>query len=388
MHAEVFHIADNLADIWITAEKGATFNYAYGGTRLVKPEMDDENSLDILRNLMWYESSLKNRLINQAFHKGALRPYEEQLPTGLQESIVGGGRCLIRPKNQAVYTVLQNSGHPAFYEHISPLFARIGNALNEMDGKIKLTPDFGRFAQNADILWQYTPHVLGIQCEVGGCGGKSSYSSTGVIAAFECLQVDQSTPITLIGSAGAMGTGVLEYFSSHQEDYRDLAICDLVYNDNPPPTSEAYTVLPATANCFTEECLKRGGVIIATTIGGELEHSHWWTLPQGTRLLLAHNLAIPIGEQGITLMRQIAELGVFVLPGQLLTLGGALTSRLEWFWRQSHPKQPFDKPLAHAIVRSVVQLLVSEVCEYATSHKVSPYEAMLHYVAMDEAHTS
>ena len=86
--------------------------------------------------------------------------------------------------------------------------------LNQQGGKIKLTPDFGRFAGLADMLYQFTPHSLGIRCEEGGCGGKSSYSATGIISAIETLGFSQqkNIPVTLIGAAGAMGIDVLNYF--------------------------------------------------------------------------------------------------------------------------------------------------------------------------------
>src|ERR1700692_5014242 len=110
---------------------------------------------------------------------------------------------------------------------------------------------------------------------------------------------------------------------------------------------------------LTDHCLRRGGAIIATTVGKELEHSHWELIPSNTKLLLAHNLSVPDGSEGTALMRSIEKQGVFALPGQLLTLGGALTSRLEWFWRQSRPEQPFDKQLAHAVVGDVVRFNIT-----------------------------
>jgi glutamate dehydrogenase/leucine dehydrogenase len=79
------------------------------------------------------------------------------------------------------------------------------------------------------------------------------------------------------------------------------------------------------------------------------------------------------------LTRNIAEQGVFALPGQLLTLGGALTSRLEWFWRQSRPEQPFDKQLAHTVVAEVVKFTVATVMQLAEEQGQTPYEAMLDY---------
>ncbi|MDE5084383.1 MAG: hypothetical protein O4859_25540 [Trichodesmium sp. St18_bin1] len=43
-------------------------------------------------------------------------------------------------------------------------------------------------------------------------------------------------------------------------------------------------------------------------------------------------MAISPGDNPIGLMGKIKHLGVFALPGHILTLGGALTSSNEWFW--------------------------------------------------------
>ena len=63
----------------------------------------------------------------------------------------------------------------------------------------------------ADILYQFTPHVLGVKCEVGGCGGKSSYTTTGIINTLKAfgLKNSSSDNITIIGSAGALGTSLV-----------------------------------------------------------------------------------------------------------------------------------------------------------------------------------
>jgi hypothetical protein len=81
-------------------------------------------------------------------------------------------------------------------------------------------------------------------------------------------------------------------------------------------------------------------------------------------------------------MRSLADQGVFAISGQILTLGGALTSRLEWFWRQTMQDFPFDKPLAHALVRHVVPFLIGEIQKISLTSNLSPYEAMLLYAQM------
>ncbi len=378
MSFTVFQISLDAADVWVATDTEASVDYSYGGTRMIDPFTKNSDLQQMLRRLMYYESSLKNQLINRALKENALDVYKDRLPKEFLESTVGGARCIIKPRTTEIFSVLKDPTHPEFYPTILCLFEHLGRFLNEAHGKIKLTPDFGRFSELADILAKFTPHVLGIRCEDGGCGGKTSYSSSGVIAAMEALNIGlyKVDLITLIGSAGAMGTDVLEYV--RREHYTDIALCDLVY-DNPqrvlPPDN--FTVLPSQEKRFTDECLRRGGFIVATTIGQELENSNWQVIPKGATLLLAHNLAIPEGEKGIMLMKQLADQGVFVLPGQILTLGGALTSRLEWFWRQTKPNQLFDKQLAHTVVRDMVRFLLTETLTVSRDLHISPYEAML-----------
>ena len=376
----VFASSYALADVWISRDRQSVADYAYGGTRLIDPDTTDQEVEQHLGRLTLYESSLKNRLIDLSLEKNVLASFTDRLPTGLVKSRIGGARCIIRPRTAEIAAVMKNPQHPEFRATIEDLFKDIGKFLNELEGEIKLTPDFGRFAGLADILAQFTPHVLGIKCEDGGCGGKSSYSSTGVIAALETLGYAEhkDTPVTLIGAAGAMGSDMLNYFS--QAGYTDLAICDLVYdNDHLHPGSlEHPWQLPSAKRMFTDACLQRGGLIVATTIGQELENSNWQIIPSGTTLLLAHNLAIPEGEPGIALMQNIAQRGILAIPGQALTLGGALTSRLEWFWRQTHPGQSFDKPLAHAVVRALISSLISDTYNLAQTMNITPYEVILH----------
>ena len=374
-----------LAEIIIASDDDLTVDYSYGGTRMVTPDTQEAEAQQICERLMWAESLLKNKLINTALRQGVLNHYADQLPDGFLESKVGGARCVIKPKHQGTANVLAQPDHQEWNSTISPIFQRIGEFLNQEQGKIKLTPDFGRFAGLADILNQFTPHSLGIGCEQGGCGGKSSYSATGIISAIETLGFHhwKEDRVTLIGAAGAMGSDVLAYLL--KEGYENVAVCDLVYDDpnsgvTPP---DHLRKCSSRQSAFTADCLERGGLIVATTVGKELENSFWETMPKGTTLLLAHNMAIPEGEEGNKLMQRIQEHDVFALPGQVLTLGGALTSRLEWFWRQNNEGIPFEKPLAHLIVKDVVKFLVTEIQALSVSLNITPYEAMLKYVNLE-----
>jgi hypothetical protein len=175
-----------------------------------------------------------------------------------------------------------------------------------------------------------------------------------------------------------MGSEVLAYLRA--KGLADIAVSDIAYHGpGPVPASARFQILPSERGRFSEACLARGGVLIATTWGQELENSRWQVLPSGTLLLLAHNLALPVGDKGIGVMRCLAAQGVLAFPGQILTLGGALTSRLEWFWRQLDSPPPFDKPLAHEVVKDVVRFWVSMTRCGAGDPATTPYEIMLRH---------
>ena len=373
----IMQISHPLATIWLAREKRDDASYFYGGTRLIEHNISDLEIRNALIRLMSNESSTKNRLINWSIKNGSIDELQAELPPGFLQSRVGGARCLIRPRTSEITSSLINPEN-LNNEAIASLLEHIGHALNEHEPRIKLTPDFGRYAGLADILHQYTPNVLGIACEKGGCGGKSSYATTGVLAAVEQIASThiQNGPVTCIGSAGAMGSGVLQYFLTRK--VADLAACDLAY-DRPgaPILADGCKHLKSRTGHFTEECLVRGGVIIPTTIGDELEASSWQQIPRETILFLAHNLALPEGNGGIQLAQSLHKNGVLVIPGQVLTLGGALTARLEWYWRQIPSKPEFNKGLAHKVVRYVVSHIIVSLLNIAESDAITPYEAML-----------
>jgi hypothetical protein len=383
----LFEIKHELADVWIAYSDEFEADYYYGGTRMVSPGTETFECHAILQSLMLYESALKNRLINFALQNRALDHLASELPVGFLSSKVGGARCVIRPSNAQTASIMRDPTNPDFVAITESVFEPIGQFLNCQKGKIKLTPDFGRFAGLADILVKFTPHALGIKCEGGGCGGKSSYSATGIIAAIQSLDLKKDTPITHIGSAGAMGTDVLKYLI--EQRFEDLAVCDLAYengiNFHLPQTVKILKAVPKT---FTDECLRRGGAIIATTVGNELENSNWQIIPPNSHLILAHNLAIPANMKGIQMMKKIAENKVLAIPGQILTLGGALTSRIEWFFRASNPQSFFNKPLAHQVVKETVPFLMKDVIRRSSETRQSPYEVTLSFLDFDEERIS
>jgi hypothetical protein len=386
MDTAIVEISHPLATMWVGREQRERASFFYGGTRLVDPATTDTAATSALIRLMKNESGIKNRLINRAFHEGALDDLRDELPPGLLHSRVGGARCLIRPRTPEIAAWLADPLSHHNRETTASVLQRLSDALNAEESRIKLTPDFGRYAGLADILHEFTPNVLGIRCERGGCGGKSSYSTTGVLAGVETAapRIGRETRVTCIGSAGAMGSGVLDHFL--RAEVTDLGACDLVY-DTPQPQSVPGGAqhLPSQPGAFTRECLERGEVIVATTIGDELEKSPYDCIPAGSHLFLAHNNALPDGDRGIELARTLSANGVLAIPGQLLTLGGALTARIEWYWRQMPEKREFDKPLAHRVVHRTVSYLVGTTLAYAASARITPYEAMLALAMQEDA---
>ncbi|WP_155981080.1 hypothetical protein [Nocardia sp. CNY236] len=365
------------ADAWVAWDGQEGTDYSYGGTRLVPFDVSDEDAVQILARLAIDESQLKNKLINLAVEEGILEPFESRLPAGFIAARVGGGRCVMRPRTEQDAEILADPAHPKFSGTIEPVFEGIGQLLNSLDGRVKLTPDFGRFAGLADVLYRYTPHVLGVGRGVGGCGGKSSYSTTGVIAAFEQVKPDFAGPLTLLGSLGAMGGEFFDYLRNAR--FQDVAVGDIAYPEG-TETIDGYPVVATEFGTYTAETLLRGGAIVTNTWGNELTNVDLDHLRPGTKLLLAHNHSVPGGPAGLELMRAVADRDVLALPGQVLTLGGALTSRIEWFSRQADSGQLFDKPLAHDVVRAVVRYWVSRCVDSAGQNRLTPYEVMLQSV--------
>ncbi len=359
-------IASPVADAWVATSGDEEVEYSYGGTRKVAPGTSDEATERQLVDLMRYESHLKNRLINCALADGALDHLASDLPPGFVTSRVGGARCLFRPRDAHIDAILSDPAHEDFEATIAILFEQVGALLEARAGKIKLTPDFGKFSGVADILHRFTPHVLGIRREAGGCGGKASYTTTGIIAALDFINIcaDPGRPVTVIGSDGALGVDITRELAGR--GFHDLAVADLSYGADAETISVSngtlrkLDVLPSEHGRFTLECLRRGGVIVPATHGGELALSDVAAIPRGTTLALAHNLALPPGSHGRDLAARMQHLGVELIPGQVLTLGGALTSRIEWYSRAAGVAL-FDKPLAHDVVRATVGHLMAAI---------------------------
>lgn len=364
------YVIDNeYSQIWcIEYPYADSLDYCYGGTRTVVPEMEDENVYDRISYLGVYESGLKNVLINDMIQDGTFDELAGRLPDGFLRSSVGGGRCLIQPKNESNLEAILNMDDDRNKEILASIFNDLGAFLNDKNGSLKLTPDFGRYAGLADLLHEHTNNVLGINCDDGGCGGKASYTSTGIIQAAESMGAKKDVPMTIIGAAGACGCGVVDYFIN--KGYGDLAVCDLYYDNSHGGGVETerlkakgVKVLKSEDGKFTDECLSRGGIIIATTVGGEFLNSNNVAIKDGTILLLAHNECIHVCEEDYKAVDDLlSKRDITVVPGQLLTFGGALTSRIEWFYRENKTGEYFDKPLAHDAVKKASDAVMKKYC--------------------------
>lgn len=320
--AVIHQVRGRRFDVWIGSLRRDTDDYAYGGLRLVGPGTDEANVRALLGDLLWGESLLKNLMITYALQQGALDRFGHATPSGFGRGRGGGARCIVRVRDEATFDLLSSPSHPRFDATLLPVLASIGDYLNKQCGRITLTPDLGPYAPIADLLYRSTPHVLGIRWEDGGCGTKAAYAATGLMASFERLRVPRETRVTVIAPRG-----------------RWVAACSLTWCAEDSRTSWSVTSrtrdqsgrtelpadtrhVPAQPGGFPTECLARGGVVVATTWGRELENSDLSAVQPGTYLLLAHNLSVPPGATGIAMLRELAANRVVVLPGQLLTLAG------------------------------------------------------------------
>ncbi|HVI46028.1 MAG TPA: hypothetical protein VM802_14225 [Chitinophaga sp.] len=379
-----YKITNCYADIWIAhlLQDEIDYAYAYGGARILPFNTDNQLVLTTLNNLLIYESALKNRLINFAIETGILHEFNKALPAGLLNNKVGAARCIIRPKNRKVKNILRDHHATGFPEIISSVMQSVGRLLNEQKGRIKPTPDFGRFASFADHLFKYTPHTLGISHGNGGCGTKAPYSAAGIIAVMKTLNISCTDHVTLIGANGAIGRIVLKHLLHN--GFQKIIICDTAYSNGAAdviiPDAACITVKQAVPGKFTNDCLRSGKVIIATTIGQELEQSDISMLQPGACLLLAHSLAVSPGAGGISIMQALKKRRVLTVPGQILTIGGALVSRIEWFWRQQQTKGLFDRELAYTVVDKVAAFLTGHILNKADAADITPFEALLHHL--------
>jgi tetratricopeptide (TPR) repeat protein len=380
----IFHFSHpEYGDIWIGNEN-KDFDFYYGGTRLISCDVSDDEALSMLSRLIHYESSWKNAIINNLIEEGCFDEIKSSLPPEFIGKKFGGARCIVRPKDQAIGKAIQELDKDCVLAIFDPILKH----LREQNGKIKLTPDFGRFAKIAGFLHTTTktPDVLGINCEDGGCGGKSSYTLVGILTGLHKLNITElsksGNKITLIGAAGALGTGVTQKLL--EWGIEDIGVCDLKYNEDSclkPP--DGCSKLPATQNIITDSCLSRKGILITMATGDELSHSNDKLLENVAIFILAQNQALPPGDKGKMLVQKLQEKGCIVWPGQILTLGGALTARIEWGYRCAYPGRPFDsniKELTNKCVQLAVSYSMDKIGKRAKDKSLTLYEAMIDWI--------
>ena len=89
----------------------------------------------------------------------------------------------------------------------------------------------------------------------------------------------------------------------------------------------------------------------------------------------------PYSYEGLKLAEELKTKDIFCLPGQILTFGGALTSRLEWFWRKQSHGADFThlKEIANKVVERVSNFLISNISEHSKNQNKTIYESMLDY---------
>jgi hypothetical protein len=339
------------ADGWIFWDPSEAYDYCYGGTRLVAPEASDEEAVKYGLRLATHESGPKNKLINDFL---ASSQELEEWPNGLSKSRVGPGRCVIRPKTNAFCWETPN-------HEKNKLLSNLGDALNELDGRLKLTPDFGRYSSIADELYQSSKHVLGVSSRHGGGGAKSAFTVTGLMQVLDSLGLLQIevNEISVIGSAGSMGSIIVSKLMERGISVANTS--DLIVPSEEQTHSRHFIL--GTIGTLAPLILEGGGIIITATWGGELAASDLSIIPPGSVLLPVHNLAFPSGNLGDEIVAGLLDRGIEVFPSQLLTFGGAAGCRYEWFSRKEG-NAVLHKPGVHEFIKSVAKFSTERLLEY------------------------
>ncbi|WP_146028415.1 hypothetical protein [Cylindrospermopsis raciborskii] len=453
------------------------FNSSYGGTRAEPPVKGDAkksrlNALDSIIKLAFYESHVKHNYLSTATRKGALdelisvegrilkylkaqNEAQTDIPDGYQFSRdfmrleFQGGRAVILANNHEIHEIIVNANHPQAYEVYTMIFEQVGAFLNGRRGATKvdnkgdiveensyipagalfITPDFGPNKKLADYAHEHTPQVLGVDASVGGGGGKSAYTVTGLLGGFDAASEyglfdasDKNLPISLIGSAGAMGSDLARRLA--EQGFNNVLVSDIAYdytksikidtetkeklvpileNERYRMNGEDYQripvswdVVPAELGKFTDEALGKNGrprVIITTTFGKALENSNLNAIPDNSTLLLSENWSLPSGDRGVIISRNLKLRGIITLPGQTMTPGGAGNSKVEIFFRvttnggitkamECEETPAYYKRLGHEIVYRQIKQGVSDLITRACQQDITIVEALAQYTSL------
>jgi hypothetical protein len=139
------------------------------------------------------------------------------------------------------------------------------------------------------------------------------------------------------------------------------------YNTSPAPPRSI--VLPAINGRITDDCLRRGGLLLVCAFGGELENSHIGEIPRGTDVFMCENLAFSSDEVRKEIERALTARTITLIPGQILTLGGAAISRYEAFHRRNHENVRFEKAQGRAFVAAVTHHILQMLKEQMSKER-------------------
>jgi hypothetical protein len=450
-------------------------NSSYGGTRAEPPINGDYkqsrlNAINSLLKLAFYESHTKHKYLSKANKNGALdelisaegritthlkaqNPAQTDIEKGYpfsQEFLklnFQGGRVVILAHDIEKHEIIINANHPQAQAVYNAIFEQIGAFLNSQRtatkinfegnivennafiplGALFITPDFGPNKKLADYAHEHTPQVLGVNVSVGGGGGKAAYTVSGFFGAFDAAVEhrlfnpdDKNLPISLIGSAGAMGADTAKRLA--EQGFQNVLVSDIAYDysqaiEIDPQTGEklvpileseryrmdgelfqkipsSWDVALAEPNRFTDQALGQNGkprVIIAMTFGKALENSNLDAIPDNSLLFLSENWSIPAGGQGVKISKALKSRGIIVLPGQAITPGGAGNSKVEIFFRstigggitkamEAEETPVYPKRLGHEIVYRQIKQGISDLLTIAHQEDITIIEALARYI--------
>jgi hypothetical protein len=416
---EVELINTNLARVYLMYPKIATpQNWCYGGLRRLpinfglnesdanifeqqKPSpteyarlynYQEQAILKELRVLGIFESGIKHSLINFAIDKGLLEKVITNIKSDNNESHesklinmtlanenlntfftskVCGGRSVFVANDSDAESEIKEAILAEDKKVLGQIFKPLAERLNKLNGAVKLTPDFGRNAFIAETMSEWTPHVLGVPYDRGGASGKSTYTTAGIIKAINLLirahSLDKRSPVTIIGHKGALGSSILHEIKAR---FSDIAVTDISHREG-DPLPEDCELIKSEQWKIPDKALERGGLIITAALRNELENSNYNLIPNDTIILLAQNHSINFGGRGVGLVDDLSKRGILVIPGQLLTLAGAMTARLEWAWRTYNNIEDaksevdevfyFPKAIAQYFSEAIIEILMNDI---------------------------
>jgi len=371
-------ISTSVGDLVLGHRVNRAADYFSGGIHLMRPGTSDAQVIDRACRPITEDAGPPNQIINTVFGNDDFQRdlSSRELPKGY----VDGACCVIRPKDESTRVALSNPHIHTFEPVVRAIFEPLGQALNLQNGQVKLTT-YGRHSRPAELLSEYTPHARGLSDSRRGCGGPSPYTATGIMSVLFALNLmaeQQQHRVTLIGADGALGRKLQEQFLMTAFD---LAVADINYQEGLSIPPDGFSLLPAERGRFADECLVRGGIIIAATSDEILDKSNWHLIPPGSYLILAHDLSLnPSTDQG--LVQALQERKVTLIPSQLLMLGYNVVIRLEDLHLKTNADVPFKSDVAGSIVWRASQFVSAAVNRLVQEKALTPFEATWHLAGL------